>query len=53
MTSHVVRTFNLSGKFMYEEHFATAEMAYYGYVDILHSYDRDLRTRDRKCKKVV
>ena len=22
-------------------------------VDILHSYDRDLRTRDRKCKKVV
>ena len=39
---HVVRTFNLSGKFMYEEHFATAQKAYEGYVDIIENAKRNL-----------
>lgn len=39
---NVVRTFNLSGKFMYEEHFPTPEKAYEGYVDIIENMKRNL-----------
>ena len=39
---NVVRTFNLSGKFMYEEHFSTPEKAYKGYVDIIENMKRNL-----------
>ena len=39
---NVVRTFNLSGKFMYEEHFSTPEKAYEGYVDIIENMKRNL-----------
>ena len=42
MTNHVVRTFNLSGKFMSEEHFASADKAYEGYVDIIDNAKRNL-----------
>lgn len=39
---NVVRTYNLSGKFMYEEHFPTPEKAYEGYVDIIENMKRNL-----------
>lgn len=39
---HAVRTFNLSGKFMYEAKFETAEKAYEEYVDIIDNLKRTL-----------
>lgn len=39
---HVVRTYNLSGKFMYESHFETAEKAYAEYLDIIENAKKNL-----------
>ena len=39
---HVVRTYNLSGKFMYESHFETAEKAYAEYLDIIENAKKEL-----------
>lgn len=32
---HAVRTYDMNGKMLYEEHFETAEKAYYEYVAII------------------
>lgn len=39
---HTVRTFNLSGKFMYERNFTTAEDAYSEYKDIIDNSQKNL-----------
>ena len=39
---HAVRTFNLSGKFMWEGKFETAEKAYQEYVDTIENLKRTL-----------
>lgn len=39
---HTVRTYNLSGKFMYESHFETAEKAYAEYLDIIENAKKNL-----------
>lgn len=39
---HAVRTFNLSGKFMWEGKFETAEKAYAEYVDTIENLKRTL-----------
>lgn len=39
---HTVRTYNLSGKFMYERNFATAEEAYKEYKDIISNANETL-----------
>ena len=40
--NHAVRTYNLSGKFMYEEHFETAEKAYEHYCDTIENLKKEL-----------
>ena len=42
MMKHVVRTYNLSGKFMSESHFETAEKAYAEYLDIIENANKNL-----------
>ena len=39
---HAVRTFNLSGKFIWEDSFETAEKAYEEYVDTIENLKRNL-----------
>lgn len=40
--NHHVRTFNLSGKFIYEESFQTAEKAYEEYLHIIKNAQEQL-----------
>ena len=40
--NHAVRTYNLSGKFMSESHFETAEKAYEEYCDIIDNAKKTL-----------
>jgi hypothetical protein len=40
--THTVRTFNLSGKFMYEKNFLTAEDAYKEYTEIIENLKKTL-----------
>lgn len=42
MMNHVVRTYNLSGKFMYEAHFKTADEAYAEYHNIIENAKKTL-----------
>lgn len=39
---HAVRTYNLSGKFMYESHHTTAEDAYKEYTEIIENMRKTL-----------
>lgn len=39
---HTVRTYNLSGKFMYESNFVTAEAAYKEYTEIIENLKKTL-----------
>ena len=41
---HVIRTYNLSGKFMSESHFETAEKAYAEYLEIIENAKKNLPT---------
>ena len=43
MMNHVVRTYNLSGKFMYEVYFDTAEKAYTEYLNIIENAKKNYR----------
>lgn len=44
MMKHVIRTYNLSGKFMSESHFETAEKAYAEYLEIIENAKKNLPT---------
>ena len=39
---HAVRTYNLSGKFIHEVHFETAEKAYEHYCDTIENLKKEL-----------
>ena len=41
---HTVKTFNYSGKLIYEANFATAEKAHYEFMDIVNNAEKTLPT---------